>query len=146
MAPTGLKCDIPYRSRIADASEMSRKANNESASTNRLTLPGRSTTTNRFKASGIVATAVQPSKRIRKKHHRKSSSGVLVVNGKIAPPECNVANQTLSSSSNLKKQRPTAAGDTTASAVEDAEVQNAKQFVKKVKTKIKKKKSGASKL
>lgn len=121
---------------------MSRKANNECASTNRLTLPGRSTTTNRFKASGIVATAVQPSKRIRKKHHRKPSSGV--VNGKIAPSECsNVANQT--SSSNLKKQRP-AAGDTTASAVEDAEVQNAKQFVKKVKTKIKKKKSGASKL
>lgn len=77
---------------------------------------------NRFKTGGIVATAVQPNKRTRKHHHHhhQHQYSSTVVHCKQAQPPIALP---------IMKHFDT-----------DTEASNVKEFVKKVKTKMKKKK------
>lgn len=79
---------------------------------------------NRFKTGGIVATAVQPSKRTRKHHHHPHQHQYpsTVVHSKQAQPQITLPLP-------IMKHFDT-----------DTEASNVKEFVKKVKTKMKKKK------
>lgn len=83
---------------------------------------------NRFKTGGIVATAVQPSKRTRKHHHHHHQHQYpsTVAHSKQAQPQLTLPLP-------ITKHFDT-----------DTEASNVKEFVKKVRTKMKKKKGKAT--
>lgn len=115
---------------ISRKSKVSMQAKNE-ISASRL-LPSAAgisrPSTNRFKASGLVATAVQPSKRIRKYHRKESEGG----GHDIKTPDF------LATATKMQKQL------LPMSDAANNEGDNVQEFVKKVKSKVKKKKSKAS--
>lgn len=78
---------------------------------------------NRFKTGGIVATAVQPNKRTRKHHHHHQHQYPSAVVHSTAQPQLTLPLP-------IMKHFDT-----------DTEASNVKEFVKKVKTKMKKKKA-----